>query len=187
MKKKYFCFIDNLNDNIIKNIKKFNNLSIIYRSKDNLINEKNIQILNNFCKKNKIQFYINNNFRLAHKYKTTGVFLTSTNKKLGNLSVNKKLKIIGSAHNQFEYYIKTMQGCETIMLSPLFYNKKYSLNKILGICRFNLISNNWKKKICALGGLNNNNLKKLRIINGNAAAFISLIENSLIKKKPPYI
>ena len=26
MKKKYFCFVSNLNDNIIKNIKKFNNL-----------------------------------------------------------------------------------------------------------------------------------------------------------------
>lgn len=185
MKKKYFSFVSNLNDNIIKNIKKFNNLSIIYKSNDNLINEKNIQILNNFCKKNKIQFYIHNNFRLAQKYKTNGVFLPSTNKKLGNLSVNKKLKIIGSAHNQFEYYIKTMQGCEIIMLSPLFYNKKYSLNKILGICRFNLISINWKKQICALGGLNNNNLKKLKMTNVNSAAFISLINNNDPKKNPP--
>ena len=70
------------------------------------------------------------------------------------------------------------------MLSPLFYNKKYSQNKILNVCKFNLISMNWEKKICALGGINLNNLKKLNMTRSSAAAFISLMEQNSQKKSP---
>jgi hypothetical protein len=44
-----------------------------------------------------------------------------------------------------------------ISLSPLFYNNKYSVNKILQPLRFNLITNNWDVKLCALGGILKNN------------------------------
>lgn len=46
------------------------------------------------------------------------------------------------------------------MLSPLFYNEKYSKNRILNTSKFNLMSLNWKIDLCALGGINIKNLKK---------------------------
>jgi len=64
------------------------------------------------------------------------------------------------------------------MLSPLFYNIKYSLNHILNNVRFNLITNNWKTKICALGGINIKNIKKIKSLNTNTSiSFESLINN----------
>jgi hypothetical protein len=71
-----------------------------------------------------------------------------------------------------------------ILLSPLFYNKKYSQNMILNVCKFNLISIHWKEKICALGGINLNNLKKLNMTRSSAAAFISLMKQNGQKKSP---
>lgn len=48
------------------------------------------------------------------------------------------------------------------MLSPIFSNIKYTENKLLGILKFNLMSINWKIKICALGGVNKKNLQKIK-------------------------
>jgi thiamine-phosphate pyrophosphorylase len=180
---KFYFFTNTLDEIIIKNIKNFKKLSIIYKSESiNDINVTNISAIRKFCKKNKIPFFISDNFRLAEKCKADGVFLSSAYKKIGNFSLKKSnFKIIGSAHNQFEYFLKERQMCHMIMLSPLFYNKKYSQNKILDVCKFNLISMNWKKKICALGGINLNNIKKLNMTKSSAAGFISLM-----KKKPTY-
>jgi len=72
------------------------------------------------------------------------------------------------------------------MLSPIFYNQKYSQNKILNVCRFNLISKNWTSKICALGGITKNNLKKIKMTKADAIGFISLIKED-VKKNPPTI
>ena len=54
-----------------------------------------------------------------------------------------------------------MQGCNIISLSPLFYNSKYSNNKILNPLKFNLIKKNWNTDVCALGGINSKNIKKI--------------------------
>ena len=183
---KFYFFIDTLDEIIIKNIKNFKKLSFIYKS--NLINNTNITnitTIRKFCKKNKIPFFISDNFKLAETYNADGIFLSSSFKKIGNISLKKKkFKIIGSAHNQFEYFLKKKQNCDVIMLSPLFYNKKYSKNKILNVCKFNLISMNWAKKICALGGINFNNFKKLNMTRSSAAAFISLMKENSQKKSP---
>jgi thiamine-phosphate pyrophosphorylase len=175
---KFYFFTDTLDEIIRKNIKNFKKLSFIYKSNSiNDINHTNIKTLKNFCKNNKIPFFISDNFKLAEKYGTDGIFLSGSYKKIGNIFLKKKnFKIIGSAHNQLEYSIKNKQLCQVIMLSPLFYNKKYSQNKILNVCKFNLISMNWDKKICALGGINLNNLKKLNMTKSSAAAFISLMK-----------
>jgi thiamine-phosphate pyrophosphorylase len=175
---KFYFFTDTLDEIIKKNIKNFTKLSFIYKSNSiNDINHTNIKKIKNFCKKNKILFFISDNFKLAEKYGTDGIFLSGSYKKIGNIFLKKKnFKIIGSAHNQLEYSIKNKQLCQVIMLSPLFYNKKYSQNKILNVCKFNLISMNWDKKICALGGINLNNLKKLNMTKSSAAAFISLMK-----------
>ncbi len=47
--------------------------------------------------------------------------------KIKNLTINfnnKKFNIIGSAHNQLEYFIKLNQNCKLLFLSRLFYNNK---------------------------------------------------------------
>jgi len=183
---KFYFFTDTLDEIITKNIKNFKKLSFIYKSNSiNNINHTNINTIKNFCRKNKIPFFISDNFKLAKKYRADGIFLSSSYKKIGNIVLKKKnFKIIGSAHNQLEYSLKRQQLCETILLSPLFYNKKYSQNMILNVCKFNLISMNWKKKICALGGINLNNLKKLNMTRSSAAAFISLMKQNGQKKSP---
>jgi thiamine-phosphate pyrophosphorylase len=182
---KFYFFIDTLDEIIRKNIKNFKKLSFIYKSNSiNNINHTNIKTIKNFCRKNKIPFFISDNFKLAKKYEADGIFLSSSYKKIGNTILKKNFKIIGSAHNQLEYSLKNKQSCEMIMLSPLFYNKKYSQNKILNVCKFNLISIHWKKKICALGGINLNNLKKLNMTRSSAAAFISLMKQNGQKKSP---
>ena len=183
---KFYFFIDTLDEIIRKNIKNFKKLSFIYKSDSiNDINHANIKTIKNFCKKYKIPFCISDNFKLAKKYEADGIFLSSSYKKIGNIILKKKnFKIIGAAHNQSEYSLKKKQLCEMIMLSPLFYNKKYSQNMILNVCRFNLISMNWKKKICALGGISLNNLKKLNMTKSSAAAFISLMKQNGQKKSP---
>lgn len=183
---KFYFFIDTLDEIIRKNIKNFKKLSFVYKSDSvNDINHANINTIKNFCKKNKIPFFISDNFKLVKKYGADGIFLSSSYKKIGNIFLNKKnFKIIGSAHNQLEYSLKNKQSCEIIMLSPLFYNKKYSQNKILNVCKFNLISMNWRRKICALGGINLNNLKKLNMTRSTAAGFVSLMKLNGQKKSP---
>ena len=63
------------------------------------------------------------------------------------------------------------------MLSPIFYNKKYSSNKLLYVPRFNLISLNWKTNICALGGISNKNIKLINLTRSNSVGVKSLITN----------
>ena len=182
---KFYFFIDTLDEIIRKNIKNFKKLSFVYKSDSiNDINYANIATIKNFCKKNKIPFFISDNFKLAKKYEADGIFLSSSYKKIGNIILKKNFKIIGSAHNQLEYSLKNKQSCDTIMLSPLFYNKKYSQNKILNVCKFNLLSMGWDKKICALGGISLNNLKKLNMTRCSAVAFISLMKENNQKKSP---
>ena len=183
---KFYFFTDTLDEIITKNIKNFKKLSFIYKSNSiNDINHTNINTIKSFCRKNRIPFFISDNFKLAKKYEADGIFLSSSYKKIGNIILKRKnFKIIGSAHNQLEYSLKKKQLCEMILLSPLFYNKKYSQNMILNVCKFNLISINWKKKICALGGINLNNLKKLNMTRSSAAAFISLMKQNGQKKSP---
>ena len=63
------------------------------------------------------------------------------------------------------------------MLSPLFFNQKYSKNKILYPLKFNLITLNWKSEICALGGINAYNINKTKILRKvNYIAFSSWLK-----------
>ncbi len=68
---------------------------------------------------------------------------------------------MGSAHNLLEANIKKKQGVSLIFLSPLFQTKNYK--KKLGIIKFNILSKLIDKKIIALGGINNSNIKKLKM------------------------
>ena len=68
---------------------------------------------------------------------------------------------MGSAHNNKEIKIKEKQGVNIIFLSSIFKkNKNY-----LGINKFKLLSKLTNKKVVALGGISNFNLKKLNLLN----------------------
>jgi thiamine-phosphate pyrophosphorylase len=180
----FYFFTNNLNEIITKNIIKFKNLCIIYKPEKD-ISKNYIQILKikNFSKKNKVKFYIADDYKLANKFTADGIFLSSTNKSfIRPIQVKNDFNIIGSAHNTFEYWVKNRQNCKEVMLSPVFFNAKYSSNKILGITRFNLMSINWRLKLCALGGINLDNLRKLKMSKASSIAFISLMNGSKIKK-----
>ena len=180
---RYYFFIKNLNQLISKNLEKYKNYALIYNPENkNIFNINEIIEIQKFCKKNSVLFFLIDNFKYAHKYKANGIFISSSNKIVNPGKLDEKLKILGSVHNQLEYYHKMRQNCETIMFSPIFKTSKYSENKILNITKFNLISKNWKIKVCALGGITNKNVKKINITKAEAIAGISII-----KKNPPTI
>ena len=98
----------------------------------NFINEKKLIILRKFCGNKNIKFYIINDIKLAFRYKADGLIISSNNKR-PIYNFNKQIVKIGVAHTQKEYHEKEQQKCDYIFLSPIFSNKKYSANKILGI------------------------------------------------------
>ena len=176
-----YLLTNEINKTIEKNILKFKKISIIYYNPEELNKDKylnNCKILSYFCKKNRLEFYVSDNLNLCMKFKCKGIFLTNPKKNINYTYLKKNFKIIGRAHNQLEYSILNKKGCSTIMLSPLFYNNKYSLNQILNIVRFNLITNLWKTKICALGGINIKNINRIKMLNNKITiSFKSLIND----------
>ena len=130
-----------------------------------------------WCKSQQIKFFVINNHKLATQINSDGIYLTSNYKKINYFSFRKKnFTIIGSAHNQIEYYLKKSQGCKRIFLSPIFKTNKYSNNKVLGLVKFNLISLGWNIKTVALGGVNKKNFKLVKLTKNNSIGFQSLIK-----------
>lgn len=182
-----FFFTDHLNEMIEHNIKKFKNLSIIFKNNYNQdFNLENFIKIKKFCVKNKIKLYIMDDFKTAIKLKTSGIYYSSTNNKI-NVPYKSSFKIIGSAHCQREYYFKKKQACEYIFLSPLFENKKYSNNKLLGVNKFNLMSNKWTVKLVALAGINEKNYKKIFMTKCVSIAFNSWIISQKTKKARTFL
>ena len=107
-----------------------------------------------------------------------GAYIPSFNKNFKHLSYSfkKGFILIGSAHNFTEIQIKEKQKVQKILLSSIFKkNKNY-----LGINKFKIYSRNFKDKIIALGGINKNNIKKIRLLNVYGIAGINFF-----KKKAP--
>ena len=130
--------------------------------------------IRNYCKRKKIKFYISNNIKLAISLNLDGVYLPSFNQNFNHLgySFKKNFVIVGSAHNNKEIKIKEKQGVNAIFLSSLFKkNKNY-----LGLNKFKLLSKLTIKKIIPLGGISDQNLKKLRLLNCSSFAGISYFE-----------
>ncbi len=184
---KPYVFLDRIDDVIKKNLLKFKEINIIIDTlhKNKEIHENELRIIK-FAKTNNIPFFFKNNYQKCTKYKASGVYIDSTNNsKIRPILIKKNFKIIGSSHNQKEYFIKLQQRCELVTLSPIFYNEKYSKNNILGIHKFNHITLNWKLDICALGGINLDSIKKIKLTKAKSIAFKKLIFDLKIKK-PAY-
>ena len=123
---------------------------------------------------------MSNNVKLAINLQLDGVYLPSFNKSFKHLTyrVKRNFQFIGSAHSLKEIRIKEKQGIKLIFLSSLFKkNKNY-----LWINKFKLIKKLSKINFIALGGINNLNIKVLKLINVIGYAGISVF-----KKKAPEI
>ena len=171
-----YYFIDKFNLKELSKIKK--KINIVFRdySKKNNLDE--ILVTKTFCKKKGFKLYLANNLKLAIKLGLNGVYLPAFNQceKYHNLSIYKNFKIIGSAHNIKEIKIKEGQNCEKIFISPIFKTKKNK--KFLGTVKFNLLAKNTKRKIISLGGINTENLKKIRLTKSKGIASISWIKKN---------
>jgi len=176
-----YLLTNEINKNLDKNILRFKNISIIYYNLEETDRRKyldNCESLYKFCRKKHVPFYVTDNINLCLKYKCKGLFITRAKSGNNYTHIKNKLHIIGKAHNQFEYNLLIKRGCKTIMLSPLFYNNKYSTNNILGPIRFNLITQNWKSEISGLGGINIKNIKRTKLLKKTTSiSFKSLINN----------
>ena len=170
-----FYFIDQINKSTISTIFKFRNISLIYMSQDNSFsNIQDLMKIKEFSTKNNLKFYVTDNIRLAIKVKANGIYLTKNyNRMLHNYNCKKDFLILGSVHNQLEYYRKSIQNCKKFFLSPIFYNRKYSINKILGVIKFKIISKDWKDKAIPLSGINQRNIKQALLANKKQIAFRS--------------
>ena len=172
MVRKYY-FISKFDTNNID--KQDKQTIIIYRNYSTKILDQSLILkIKKYCKKKSIKFLLANSVALAIKLDLDGAYIPSFNKSTKHLafSLKKKFSIIGSAHNIKEIRNKEIQKVNKIVLSSLFKkNANY-----LGINKFKLISKFTKKKIVVLGGINKNNLNKLRLLNISEFAGISYFE-----------
>ena len=169
--RKYY-FINKFDSNNID--KQKINTDIIYRNYDSKNNLNTIIKLQKYCRKKGFKFFLSNNIKLALQLNLDGAYIPSFNNRTNHLSFSykKKFLIIGSAHNNKEIKIKEKQGVNIMFLSSIFKkNKNY-----LGINRFKLLSKLTNKKIIALGGISNFNLKKLKLTNCSGFAGISFFK-----------
>ena len=169
---KYY-FINKFETNNIDNLD--NQTTIIYRNySSEIVNEKLILKIKNYCKKKGIKFYLSNNIQIAVKLDLDGAYIPSFNKKTKHLaySFKKNFIIVGSAHNLREIRTKETQKVDKIFISSLFKkNKNY-----LGINKFKLLSKLTQKEVVVLGGVSKKNKKKLKILNQSKFAGISYFE-----------
>ena len=123
-----------------------------------------------------------NDLNIALKLNLDGLYIPSFNKllKYNNISKKQNFRLIGSAHNKTELRTKKLQGCTQIFISPIFKTKKKGT--ILGINKFNLMSLEDVGTLIALGGIDNFNLKKLKLTKSLGFASISWIKKNQPKR-----
>ena len=165
--KKYY-FIDKfIPEQLIKLNK---NISLIWRNNNN---NSEIFKLVNFCKKNKRDLYLANNYKLAVRFNVKGVYISAKNYNLFYAQNPKRLRIIGSAHNLKEIQIKKMQRVKELFLAPVFKKKT---SAPLGIYKLKHLFEIFKEDKIALGGVNFQNIKLLKLVNFKGFAGISYFE-----------
>ncbi|MBD1160161.1 thiamine phosphate synthase [Pelagibacterales bacterium SAG-MED14] len=172
IQQKYY-FISKLDKNLINQQDK--KTTIIYRNyTSKKIDEKLILKFKNLCKKNGNKFVLSNNIKLAMKLNLDGVYIPAFNKNTNHLSYSfkKRFSILGSAHNYKEIRIKEKQHVQEIFLSSIFKKNK----NFLGINKFKNLTKQTSKIVIALGGISNNNFKKLKLTHCKGFAGISFFE-----------
>ena len=174
MHKLIFYFIDEYKKSHLINLDK--NISIIFRNYNKNYDENEVLKIKKFCLSSNRSFFISNNLHLANKLNLDGIYIPSFNKDFSVLKKkDKRLKVIGSAHNFKEILIKKKQKVDLLFISPIFKMKKKT--SFLDIYKFNILSKFINKKVIALGGINIKNIKKIKIINCHGFAGISYFKN----------
>tara|TARA_Y100000590_G_scaffold446838_1_gene581177 strand:- start:435 stop:980 length:546 start_codon:yes stop_codon:yes gene_type:complete len=170
---KLFIFLDKYNNHIFNNNN--TNIGVIYRNYKDPKREIELIKIAKACKKKRYKLFVSNNVKLALKVKADGIYIPAFNKKCSFLNLeNKNLILLGSAHNQLEINNKISQKCKAIFLSPTFYVKKK--NYFLGIHKFNFLSRTRKIKYFALGGILNNNISSIKLLNASGFGGIRLFQ-----------
>ena len=179
-KKKYFLLIESIKDINLRNLKKYNKFTIIYRNNKTKENFNQLLKFRKQCKLKLADFYVANDKKLAVSLGADGIYLSSYNTNLDSLYLRRtNFKIIGSAHNNNEISCKIKQGCMLVLVSKLFLVDYDKNSSFLGIVKFNQLNNTASKKIIPLGGIKIGNLNCLKNINCDGFAVMSGI-----KKKP---
>jgi len=179
-----FVFLDHYDKHLFKN--NIKNIGVIYRNYNNSKNIKELMKITSECKKKRFPIFIANDSKLAIKVKANGIYIPafSTKKQFKNLE-NRNFTLLGSAHNQKEIKEKILQKCKGIFLSPLFFVKKRK--SFLNIHRFNFLANSNNAKFFALGGINENNIIKLNLLNVKGFAGISIFKKKTGLKKAGFL
>ena len=177
--KKIYYFIDRFNFKDLSNIKK--EVNIVYRNYQ-FYDPQDVIKTREFCKKRKFKLYLANNIRLAIRLNLDGVYLPAFNKisNYSNIKLKKKFTIIGSAHNIKELKIKESQNCKEIFISPIFRTEKST--KYLDVVKFNYLAKITSEKTICLGGINEKNIRRLRLTKSSGFASISWIKKNGLNK-----
>ena len=181
-----FYFIDKYNIDELTNLEK--NIDLIFRNYNKKLKIDELKSIHRFCKINKRNLYLSNNIKLALRLGLSGVYIPSFNNSLNfasKYSLPDKFEIIGSAHNVSEIRIKKFQKCSKIFLSPIFKSKKNE--KFLSTIKFNLTTISEGVDFIALGGINKNNYKKLRLTKVVGFAGISWIKKNGLRELRPFL
>ena len=135
-KTQIYFFLEELNSINIPLLKKLKNISIIYRnySKQDYITR--ALKIKEFAKKVGHSLFVSNDLLLATKL-GANLYIPNFNKQLRylNHSCQKKISVIGSAHNHLEVRIKKAQGCSQdfcFSSLPYFFSPR---KKIYGNCK----------------------------------------------------
>ena len=170
---KKFYFIDDFNKDHIRSLNK--NISIIYRNYTKKYNQEKILEIKKFCKNIKKEFFLANDVNLTNKLNLDGAYIPAFNNSLSVYKLkNKNMTLLGSAHNLKEINQKKRQGIDIIFIAPTF--KVNKSNNFLGVTKFNILANLLNGKTIALGGININNIKKIKMLNCYGYASISYIK-----------
>jgi len=174
-----FIFLDKYNNEVFKNSNK--NVGIIYRNYNSIKKEQEILKIAKECKRKRYQLFISNDIKLAFRVKASGIYIPAFNKRAIFQNFGKRMKVIGSAHSQIEIQKKINQKCEGIFISPVFKINKSK--KYFGIHKFNFISKNKNIYIFALGGINEKNYSKLKMLRIKGFGGISFFQKKTGLKK----
>ncbi len=182
---KVYCFVNEFNLSDLSKLSK--NISIIYRNYNDINYYEDVYKLKQFCKYSKNKIFLSNNIRLSIKLGLDGIYIPSFNNQInytGSFSLPKSFKIIGSAHNLREIIIKQKQKCDEVFLSPLF--KVNKSRRFLNVSRFNLIALNSNIGCIALGGINQKNYKKTKLLKSEGFATISWAKKNGLSELRPF-
>ncbi len=169
---KLFFFIETLNELNLDYVKKIGAILILRNPEK--IDHGDLKKFNKKCISKKITLFIQNSVKILFLLKTNNFYISAYNKSQFKQlrKINRKVKIIGSAHNIPEIREKMSQGCEYIILSRIFKTSSKFKKGFLGTTKFNLLSRNFSQKFIALGGINEKNFKLLNLLDIHGCAML---------------